>query len=151
MLVLAGMCFGVAVAMLLLPALPARPQLRAIEAGRPGVMDPVAARGQSLQHRISAWALRTLPERATMSLSSADLDIVGILVTMFDRRTTHAREVMDRVVEVFGERVFDTVITRTVRFPETSVAGEPIITWAPSSQGAKQYRDLALEVLERTS
>ena len=80
-----------------------------------------------------------------------DLDIVGILVTMFDRRTTHAREVMDRVVEVFGERVFDTVITRTVRFPETSVAGEPIITWAPSSQGAKQYRDLALEVLERTS
>lgn len=80
-----------------------------------------------------------------------DLDIVGILVTMFDRRTTHAREVMDRVVEVFGERVFDTVITRTVRFPETSVAGEPIITWAPNSQGAKQYRDLALEVLERTS
>ena len=78
MLVLAGMCFGVAVAMLLLPALPARPQLRAIEAGRPGVMDPVAARGQSLQHRIAAWALRTLPERATMSLSSADLDIVGI-------------------------------------------------------------------------
>ncbi len=80
-----------------------------------------------------------------------DLDIVGILVTMFDRRTTHAREVMDRVVEVFGDRVFDTVITRTVRFPETSVAGEPIITWAPNSQGAKQYRDLAREVLERTS
>lgn len=80
-----------------------------------------------------------------------DLDIVGILVTMFDRRTTHAREVMSRVVEVFGDKVFDTVITRTVRFPETSVAGEPITTWAPSSQGAKQYRDLALEVIERTS
>ena len=55
------------------------------------------------------------------------------------------------MVEVFGERVFDTVITRTVRFPETSVAGEPIITWAPNSQGADQYRNLALEVLERTS
>ena len=79
-----------------------------------------------------------------------DLDIVGILVTMFDRRTTHAREVIERVVEVFGDRVFDTVITRTVRFPETSVAGEPITTWAPSSQGAQQYRNLALEVLERT-
>ena len=78
-----------------------------------------------------------------------DLDIVGILVTMFDRRTTHAREVMDRVVEVFGDRVFDTVITRTVRFPETSVAGEPITTWAPNSQGADQYRSLALEVMER--
>lgn len=80
-----------------------------------------------------------------------NLDIVGILVTMFDRRTTHAREVMSRVVEVFDDRVFDTVITRTVRFPETSVAGEPIITWAPSSQGAQQYRQLAREVIERTS
>ena len=79
-----------------------------------------------------------------------DLDVVGILVTMFDRRTSHAREVMDRVLEVFGDTVFDTVITRTVRFPETSVAGEPIITWAPRSQGAEQYRNLALEVLERT-
>ncbi|NLA54812.1 MAG: ParA family protein [Corynebacterium humireducens] len=80
-----------------------------------------------------------------------DLEILGILVTMFDRRTSHAREVMSRVVEVFGDRVFDSVITRTVRFPETSVAGEPIITWAPSSQGAEQYRNLALEVLERTA
>ncbi|AIT61033.1 ParA family protein [Corynebacterium doosanense] len=79
-----------------------------------------------------------------------DLEIIGILVTMFDRRTTHAREVMSRVVEVFGDQVFDTVITRTVRFPETSVAGEPITTWAPSSQGAQQYRNLALEVIERT-
>ena len=80
-----------------------------------------------------------------------DLEILGILVTMFDRRTSHAREVMSRVVEVFGDRVFDSVITRTVRFPETSVAGEPIISWAPSSQGAEQYRNLALEVLERTA
>lgn len=80
-----------------------------------------------------------------------NLEILGILVTMFDRRTTHAREVMERVVEVFGEQVFDTVITRTVRFPETSVAGEPIITWAPSSPGAQQYRQLAREVIERTS
>lgn len=79
-----------------------------------------------------------------------DLEIVGILVTMFDRRTTHAREVMSRVIEVFEDRVFDTVITRTVRFPETSVAGEPITTWAPSSQGAQQYRQLAREVIERT-
>ena len=79
-----------------------------------------------------------------------DLEIIGILVTMFDRRTSHAREVMSRVVEVFGDQVFDTVITRTVRFPETSVAGEPIITWAPNSQGADQYRNLAREVIERT-
>ncbi|PRQ12015.1 chromosome partitioning protein [Corynebacterium sp. 13CS0277] len=80
-----------------------------------------------------------------------NLDIVGILVTMFDRRTSHAREVMSRVVEVFGEKVFDTVITRTVRFPETSVAGEPITTWAPRSEAATQYRMLAREVIERTT
>lgn len=80
-----------------------------------------------------------------------NLEIMGILVTMFDRRTTHAREVMSRVVEVFEDRVFDTVITRTVRFPETSVAGEPIITWAPSSPGAAQYRQLAREVIQRTN
>ncbi|MDD7586140.1 MAG: ParA family protein [Corynebacterium glucuronolyticum] len=80
-----------------------------------------------------------------------DLDVLGILVTMFDRRTTHSREVMERLVDVFGEKVFDTVITRTVRFPETSVAGEPIITWAPKSQGAEQYRNLAKEVIERTT
>ncbi|MDK8762998.1 ParA family protein [Corynebacterium sp. MSK218] len=80
-----------------------------------------------------------------------DLEVMGILVTMFDRRTRHAREVMDRVVEYFGDKVFDTVITRTVRFPETSVAGEPITSWAPSSQAAKQYRDLAKEVIERAT
>lgn len=80
-----------------------------------------------------------------------DLEVIGILVTMFDRRTSHAREVMSRVIEVFGDKVFDSVITRTVRFPETSVAGEPITSWAPRSDGASQYRALAREVLERTS
>lgn len=79
-----------------------------------------------------------------------DLEVLGILVTMFDRRTKHAREVMSRVVDYFDDKVFDTVITRTVRFPETSVAGEPITSWAPSSQGAEQYRNLAREVIERT-
>ena len=61
----------------------------------------------------------------------------------------HRREVFARVVEAFGDTVLDTVITRTVRFPETTVAGEPITTWAPSSSGAQQYRALAKEVLAR--
>jgi chromosome partitioning protein len=75
------------------------------------------------------------------------LTIEGILPTMYDARTVHGREVFARVVEAFGDTVFDTVITRTVRFPETTVAGEPITTWAPSSSGARQYRALAREVL----
>ncbi|MGK2868144.1 MAG: ParA family protein [Mycobacterium sp.] len=77
------------------------------------------------------------------------LEISGILVTRFDHRTVNAREVMARVVERFGDLVFDTVITRTVRFPETSVAGEPITSWAPKSTGALAYRALAREVIDR--
>ncbi|MBJ8348230.1 ParA family protein [Antrihabitans sp. YC2-6] len=78
------------------------------------------------------------------------LHLEGIVVTMFDPRTLHAREVMARVVEVFGDMVYDTVINRTVRFPETSVAGEPITTWAPKSAGAEAYRALAREVIHRS-
>ncbi|WP_235871112.1 ParA family protein [Rhodococcus spongiicola] len=77
------------------------------------------------------------------------LSLEGIVVTMFDVRTLHAREVMSRVVEVFGDLVYHTVINRTVRFPETSVAGEPITTWAPNSGGAEAYRALAREVIHR--
>jgi len=78
-----------------------------------------------------------------------DLSIVGILPTMYDPRTLHTREVKARVMEAFGELVFHTVINRTVRFPETTVAGEPITTWAPTSAGATAYRALAREVIAR--
>ena len=76
-----------------------------------------------------------------------ELEISGILATMYDARTVHCREVFSRVVEAFGDTVFQTVIQRTVRFPETTVAGQPITTWAPTSTGASAYRDLAKEVL----
>ena len=77
------------------------------------------------------------------------LSISGILITRYDPRTVNSREVMARVLERFGDLVFDTVITRTVRFPETTVAGEPITTWAPKSAGAEAYRALAREVIDR--
>nr|WP_145908066.1 ParA family protein [Kitasatospora viridis] len=78
-----------------------------------------------------------------------DLRLDGILATMYDSRTVHSREVLARVVEAFGEHVFHTVIGRTVRFPETTVAGEPITTYATNSVGAAAYRQLAREVLDR--
>lgn len=78
-----------------------------------------------------------------------DLEILGILGTMYDARTIHSREVLQRVVEAFGDEVFHTVIRRTIKFPETTVAGEPITTYAPTSPGAHQYRTLAREVLAR--
>jgi chromosome partitioning protein len=77
------------------------------------------------------------------------LELDGILATMYDARTVHGREVLARVVEAFGEQVFHTVIGRTVRFPETTVAGEPITTYASNSVGAAAYRQLAREVLSR--
>jgi chromosome partitioning protein len=77
------------------------------------------------------------------------LQLDGILATMYDGRTVHGREVLARVVEAFGDRVFHTVIGRTVRFPETTVAGEPITSYASKSVGAAAYRQLAREVLVR--
>ncbi|MGF7238605.1 MAG: ParA family protein [Frankia sp.] len=77
------------------------------------------------------------------------LELAGILATMYDARTLHAREVLARVVERFPDEVFHTVINRTVRFPETTVAGEPITTYAPTSVGAAGYRRLARELLAR--
>ncbi|MCH7229749.1 ParA family protein [Glycomyces sp. L485] len=79
-----------------------------------------------------------------------DLELDGILATMYDSRTTHSRQVLQRVAEAFGDKVFSTVITRTVRFPETTVAGEPITTWAPASSGARAYRQLARELIAAT-
>jgi chromosome partitioning protein len=68
---------------------------------------------------------------------------------MYDPRTVHTREVRGRVVEAFGGLVFEATINRTVRFPETTVAGEPITRWAPNSDGAAAYRQLARELIAR--
>ncbi len=78
-----------------------------------------------------------------------DLELLGIVATMVDTRTLHAREVLARVHEAFGEAVFKTTIRRTIRFAEAPVAGEPILTYAPESGGTDAYRDLAREVLVR--
>ena len=77
------------------------------------------------------------------------LEVDGILATMYDARTLHSREVVQRLVEAFGEQVFHTVIGRTVKFSDSTVAGEPITSYASSSAGADSYRQLAREVLDR--
>ena len=77
------------------------------------------------------------------------LRIDGLLATMYDSRTLHAREVLARIVEAFGDKVCHTVINRTVRFPDATVAGEPITRFDSSSMGANAYRELAKEVLAR--
>ena len=77
------------------------------------------------------------------------LRIEGVLGTMYDGRTLHSREVMERLVQAWGETVFHTVIRRTIKFSDSTVAGEPITTYAASSTGADSYRSLAKEVLAR--
>jgi chromosome partitioning protein len=73
----------------------------------------------------------------------------GIVATMFDARTLHAKEVMERVVETFGETVLDTVIGKTVKFPDASVAAVPITEFAPTHSSANTYRALARELIAR--
>jgi chromosome partitioning protein len=77
------------------------------------------------------------------------LSIDGVLGTMYDGRTLHGREVMERLVQAWGDTVFHTVIRRTVKFSDSTVAGEPITTYAGTSAGAEAYRQLAREVLAR--
>jgi chromosome partitioning protein len=77
------------------------------------------------------------------------LAIDGLLATMYDSRTLHTREVLASIVNGFGDQVFHTVINRTVRFPDATVAGEPITSFDSGSMGAASYRELAKEVLER--
>jgi chromosome partitioning protein len=80
---------------------------------------------------------------------SPKLAMDGLLATMYDPRTLHSREVLAGVVAGFGDKVFHTVISRTVRFPDATVAGEPITRFDPTSNGASAYRELAKEVLDR--
>ena len=76
-----------------------------------------------------------------------DLEILGIVGTMYDGRTLHSREVLERVVEAFGDKVFHTVIKRTVKFPDASVSAEPILSYASSHPGAEAYRQVARELI----
>lgn len=77
------------------------------------------------------------------------LEVDGILATMYDGRTLHSREVVNRVVEAFGDDVFHTVIGRTVKFPDATVAAEPITSYASNHPGAEAYRQLARELVAR--
>ncbi len=77
------------------------------------------------------------------------LQVDGILATMYDPRTLHSREVLARVHEAFGNQLLQTVIGRTVKFPDASVAAEPITTYAPNHPGALAYFQLARELVAR--
>jgi len=77
------------------------------------------------------------------------LRILGIVITMHDRRTALARDTRAQIQRVFGEKVFKTVITKSVRLEESPAYKESIFTFAPDSTGAAEYYSLCEEVIDR--
>jgi chromosome partitioning protein len=75
------------------------------------------------------------------------VEIVGILPTMYDKRTLHSREAVEILRENFGDLVFNTKIRKTVRFAEAPVKGSSVLLYDSDGEAAKLYRDLAKEVL----
>jgi len=78
-----------------------------------------------------------------------NLELLGVLVTLHDKRTTLAREVHEQIKKVFGPKLFDTVITKSVRLEESPAYKESIFSFAPNSSGAIEYGNLCEEVMSR--
>lgn len=110
-----------------------------------GVLIPLACEYFAL--RGVALLIETIDKVKDRLNPSLELD--GIIATMYDSRTLHAREVLERVVDAFGDKVFDTVIGRTVKLPDAQVAAQPILTHAPANAASEAYLKLARELCER--
>lgn len=78
-----------------------------------------------------------------------NLQLLGVLITLHDKRTTLSKEVQSHIRQVFGSKAFDTVITRSVRLEESPAYKETIFTFAPNSSGAHEYSQLCEEVFAR--
>ena len=80
---------------------------------------------------------------------NADLEVFGVLMTMYDSRTRLAQQVVDEVRDFFGPKVFKTLVPRTVRLSEAPSFGKPVTLYDPLGKGAVAYNNLAKEVIER--
>ena len=78
-----------------------------------------------------------------------NLQLLGVVITMHDRRTTLAKDIHDQIGQVFGDRLFNTVITKSIRLEESPAYKESIFTFAPRSSGAMEYYSLSEEILSR--
>jgi len=82
------------------------------------------------------------------SRSNPDLALLGVVVTMHDKRTVISKDSVDHINKLFGRKVFNTIISRNVRLEESPAYKESIFTFAPDSKGAEEYQQLAREILE---
>ncbi len=78
-----------------------------------------------------------------------NLQLLGVVITMHDKRTTLAKDIHDQIGNVFGDRLFNTVITKSIRLEESPAYKESIFTFAPRSSGAMEYYSLSEEILSR--
>ena len=83
------------------------------------------------------------------SRANPALKILGVLITMHDRRTSLGRDIRNQIHKVFGQKVFNTVITKSVRLEESPAYKESIFSFAPESSGAAEYYRLCEEVIDR--
>ena len=79
------------------------------------------------------------------------LEVLGVVVTLHDKRTTLSRDIYDQICNVFGDKVFETTISKSVRLEESPAYRESIFTFAPASSGAIEYANLCNEVMRRAS
>jgi len=84
-------------------------------------------------------------------VANPNLEIIGVVITLFDKRTNLAKDVVKRIRQVFGPKVFKTFISKSVKLEESPAYKESIFTYAPDSVGAWQYRKIAEEILERVN
>jgi chromosome partitioning protein len=110
------------------------------------VMIPVQAEFYALE---GLGALVTTVQRVKKALNPK-LDLLGVLVTMHNGRTTLSSQVYDEVKRHFPDKIFDTIIPRNVRLAEAPSHGKPISHYDRWSKGAKSYKQLAAEVMKRT-
>ncbi|KFI68590.1 ParA family protein [Bifidobacterium magnum] len=109
-----------------------------------GVIIPVAAEFFALR----GVALLMQSIEKVQARINPSLEVYGVLVTMFTR-TLHCDEVLQRIYEAFGDKVFHTVIARSIKLPDANVAAEPITTFLPNHKTAKEYREVARELVAR--
>jgi chromosome partitioning protein len=87
--------------------------------------------------------------KMVQSKLNPDLEIFGVLMTMYDKRTTLSNQVVAEVKKYFGDKVFETIIPRSVKLSEAPSHGLPITMYARMNKGAQAYTKLAKEVIKR--
>ncbi len=82
-------------------------------------------------------------------IANPDLKIIGVLITLFDKRTNISKDVLKKIKQVFGNKLFNTMISKSVKLEESPAYKESIFTYAAKSVGSIQYQNLAQEILNR--